>query len=69
MIFFLTEPAQKIGELKPGEEDDVKELLDFKLTRGQCWHVVFARDESYFAWIAGPRTLHIVPWDKERNCL
>ncbi|XP_021954857.1 WD repeat and SOCS box-containing protein 1 isoform X3 [Folsomia candida] len=62
--------AQKIGELRQNPADDVwKEQVDFKVTRGQCWHVVFAPDESYFAWISAPRKLLLVPWDRERNCI
>ena len=74
-IFYLSYlfsigPAQKIDELRPDPSDDVfKEHYDFKVARGLCWHVVFAPDESYFAWISSPKKVILVPWDKEKNCL
>lgn len=38
-FFINAGAAQKIGELRQNPADDVwKEQVDFKVTRGQCWH-------------------------------
>lgn len=65
---FFTDPAQKVDELRPDlNENGIHEQAEFKLTRGSCWHVLFAPDESCFAWISAPKKVILVPWNKTTN--
>ena len=66
--FFPPDPAQKIEELRADVgEDGVQDQAEFKLSSGSCWHVLFAPDESCFAWISSPKKVILVPWNATTN--
>lgn len=53
-----------IGELLTGREGG-----SYYQPGGESWSVVFAPDESRFAWSCGFRKVVVLPWNSYKNCL
>ena len=68
--------ALKVGELRPAPRPPASPLTTaasggsvFRRQVAECWHVVFAPDETCFAWLCGTSQVLLVPWNRFKNCL
>ncbi|KAI9561288.1 hypothetical protein GHT06_012244 [Daphnia sinensis] len=61
----------KVGELRPAPRPAHSPLTSARSRRhvAECWHVIFAPDETRFAWLCGTSRVLIVPWNRFKNCL
>lgn len=70
-ILSFTAHALKVGELRPAPRPAPSPLTSARSRRhvAECWHVIFAPDETRFAWLCGTSRVLIVPWNRFKNCL
>jgi len=63
--------AVKVSELRPAPRPAPPPLSSPASFRdiAECWHVIFAPDETRFAWLCGSSKVLLVPWNRFKNCL
>lgn len=64
--------VEKVSELRPAPRPAPSPLLTSARSRRtieECWHVIFAPDETRFAWLCGTSRVLLVPWNRFKNCL
>jgi len=63
----------KVGELRPAPRPAPPPLTPgsrfFRHNVEECWHVVFAPDETRFVWLCGTSKVLLVPWNRFKHCL